>query len=389
MADFERGVAYYGAHGLLLHLPAAEYYAAAYLGGQSAHGLDPRAETGLVLGLFGHEDGDAGYGVEWDIATRDYRLAVCGAEQLLDFSAHESVDYGGFAVHAENYAVYIALLNAVQDACDGVKVESLDQTDGGVGACGGVGGDFQGVLSHSLRCARVVVAHVEGEQAFRSYARAVAAHHQSEIRQRLGRYGVGEAYKGFSRCRGPGAGFFLALGGYALGGGFLLELAHFDFGGRSRCAYRGDGAGYENHEHRAVENGLVHHARAVGENHIVADGHNGQGHCGVGGGQAEHHRAVGGSHAVEPLGCQGSQPFACERYSQHDRCYEQRIAFHDNAQIDHHSHAYKEVGDEKGVSHEFDTVHQRRCGWNVAVEHQSGEESSEHRLKPDRSRYPG
>lgn len=86
MADFERGVAYYGAHGLLLHLPAAEYYAAAYLGGQSAHGLDPRAETGLVLGLFGHEDGDAGYGVEWDIATRDYRLAVCGAEQLLDLA---------------------------------------------------------------------------------------------------------------------------------------------------------------------------------------------------------------------------------------------------------------------------------------------------------------
>ena len=109
----------------------------------------------------------------------------------------------------------------------------------------------------------------------------------------------------------------------------------------------------------------------------------------MGRGEAEHHAPVRAVHAVDLLGDPGRHPFAHERYDEHHRGHGQGVAAHYHSHIDHHPHTYQEVGDEQGVAHKLDAVHQRGVGGDVAVEYQAGEEGAEHRFEADGSGYPG
>ena len=168
----------------------------------------------------------------------------------------------------------------------------------------------------------------------------------------------------------------------------VLEHADLDFCGGFGCADRSQSACHEYHQDGAVENGLVHHAVAVGHNHVVTDGHHGEGHCGVGCGQTEHHAAVYGGHAVGFLGYECGKPFAHYGHHEHNHGHHEGVPLDYHAHIDHHADTDKEIGDEKSVAHELDAVHQRGGCRDVAVEHQSGEECAEHRLQTYGSGHP-
>ena len=55
----------------------------------------------------------------------------------------------------------------------------------------------------------------------------------------------------------------------------------------------------------------------------------------------------------------------------------------EQANVDEHAYANEEVGDKQCVANELDAVHQRRELWDVAVEDEAGEESTEDAFQPD------
>ena len=108
----------------------------------------------------------------------------------------------------------------------------------------------------------------------------------------------------------------------------------------------------------------------------------------MGGSQSEHHRAVVAVKAIRLLCNPCCKPLAHYRHHKHVSSHKQRLCVRQHPHINHHSHAYQEVGNEQGIAHKLYAAHQRRHIWYVAVEHQSGKERSKHGLKPDHLRHP-
>ncbi len=140
---------------------------------------------------------------------------------------------------------------------------------------------------------------MEGIQHVGIYARSAPTHQQGHFYKRCGCERVGHRDEG-----GNAAAFF--AGAIRV----VLHHAHLDFCGCFGCAYRGNGAGYQDYEHRAVKDGFVHHSCAVGEHHVIAYCDHGKCHGGVCGGEAEHHAPVGGFHIVDFLCGESGNPFA-------------------------------------------------------------------------------
>ena len=57
--------------------------------------------------------------------------------------------------------------------------------------------------------------------------------------------------------------------------------------------------------------------------------------------------------------------------------------------IDEHTHTDKEIGDEEGIAHKLDAVHQRRHTRNISIEHQTRKEGTEESLEPCQLRHGG
>ena len=51
-------------------------------------------------------------------------------------------------------------------------------------------------------------------------------------------------------------------------------------------------------------------------------------------------------------------------------------------QIDNHAHSDEKIGDEEGISHKFDALHQRSYGRDFAIEHDAHEEGAEETFHP-------
>ena len=175
----------------------------------------------------------------------------------------------------------------------------------------------------------------------------------------------------------------------------VLRIAHCDV----VCApLRGegrDGAGGEDHQDRAVQDAFAQQAdrfavRRMPEYDVVADHDGRERRRHMGAAQPEDHRTLV---VREPEGLLreiGREEFRERNQGDHhQRHFDAFPVAEERPVVDEHAHADQEEGDEDGVSHEFDPVHQGRGAGDLAVEGQPREECTDDRLQPGHVREIG
>ena len=151
---------------------------------------------------------------------------------------------------------------------------------------------------------------------------------------------------------------------------------------------RRDDASDENHYDGAVEDALVEQMRAIGESDVVSNHHHGESHGSVGAGETKHKVALSAIHFVGLLSRPSREPLRDERHGNHIYGNPDGAEVGERADIDEHAHTDKEIGDEERVAHKLETPHEGGSRRNVAIQHNSGKERTEHRLKSDCLRKP-
>ena len=171
---------------------------------------------------------------------------------------------------------------------------------------------------------------------------------------------------------------------------FARPLRPFD-GDVVGAALRGEGrnrAGRQYHQNRAVEHRFVQQADgfALGraaQYHVVAHHHRRQRRRHVGAAQSEEQRALVAAQPEGLLRQAGRYVFGRRHHDDHDDAHFDALpALEERAVVDEHPHAYQKEGDEDGVAHEFDAVHQRRGPGNEPVHGQSRQESADDGFEP-------
>ena len=141
---------------------------------------------------------------------------------------------------------------------------------------------------------------------------------------------------------------------------------------------RTDDTGEKDHHDRTVQYVIIEQTLSVFHDNFVPDQHRCQRSRRLCITESEDHAAFIGLHTVNLLRDPCSKPFAESSYHCHDyrhfQCFAPRKQASD---IDNHTDTDQKVRNEQGISHKFQTVHQRRDMRNQAVQDQSGKESSQ------------
>ncbi len=141
---------------------------------------------------------------------------------------------------------------------------------------------------------------------------------------------------------------------------YTLTNADFDAFGCLIGEDSADDAGDKNHDYHTIEYCSTHEWFASSrDDEVSAHKHHCQGSCCVGFGKPEEHKSLRTTPAEQMTGDDGRDVFRhCTCYN-HDDNDEQGTAFLEKrTRIDQHSDTYKEVWNEDGFCHEFQTVHQ-------------------------------
>ena len=163
---------------------------------------------------------------------------------------------------------------------------------------------------------------------------------------------------------------------------WLLLLGQDDMLGGIFRHEAGDDAGEEDHDDDAVEHLVAEEILARGYLDAQSHHHHGDGSGSMGGGEAKHQVASLAIEAQEPsreIGCQGLAGRAEEGDAGHDQ--EDASTLEEQVEVDEHTHADEEIGDEEGVARKLQTVHQRRDLRDEAVEDQSSHKGTEDALQ--------
>ena len=337
---------------------------AARLGGNLRQALRPLREPCLKLRAARHGDVHVAHRVGRDNASVNEDLPVHHGEQVGGKFAVETFREFRLLVQADEQVGGVLLLHGVGDAAHHVHRPAAVRLYLHIGSGGNLHRLLQPLAALGSSGGIVFEHHVErGDAALL----ALGLQHQGDVYQRAHGFGVGNGEHDAPAFRRVG----LRIGRRAAGG----HLAGGAVGDE-----RTDHTRHEYQHHRPVEHVVVEQARAVGQYDFIPHEHNGQRGGGARSRQPEHQAAVVGLHLEYLLRGKGGQPFGGDAREGHHRCHEDCSAVAEGAQVDEHTHADEEVGNEEGIAHKLHVRHQRRGGRNEAVERKAGEERAENAL---------
>jgi len=349
---------------------SVEYHAALQCLAHPCQSLQPSVKAMLVLSPRWHRNLYAAYGVEWLLDIGHDDLARESVEERLVKVAPELGRDVPMTVQADDDLRCLKLVEGVYDTTGNVGRDAHLRLHHHIHRGGILHHVFQqfAPFLHVVLGMAVVVDHVQTDE---STVEPLVAHHHPQAHQVVGNLRILHGYE------------YLLIVCHCFLWRRVPAFEHHLLGG-PLGGHRAVDAGDEYEDDGAVEHIVVEQSLAVGHDEVVAHQHGSQRGPSLCIAQPEDHLTLEGLQSEGLLRHPRGHPFRHQRHNDHDACHlECAPSAEQRPDVDQHAHADEEVGDEDGIAHKLQTIHQSRHPGDIAVEHQSGEKGAQQSLQVD------
>ena len=322
----------------------------------------PMAETGIVFATSRHDDVHAAQRVDGHQGTIDHNLLRSRFEKVGGKLAKEGGRDGFLLMKPNQYVGSLVLSCRVHDTRHGIHRAAAMSLHAHSHRSCHLCSIVQSLLGNGTLFGIVRKHHTHGSE-LRS-GRGTAQHQRH----------IGHGNHHARICQSHHEGVFLFVFGRS---GESSPRKH-ELASSTLRECGGNDARSQDEHHGSTHHIFVEQMLSVGQNDFISHHGNRQCRSRARGAQSAHHVSLSGGKLQSP-----SHQLRCEKFarrSDNDHCQSHGgdvPTREDGVQIDNHAHPNEEIGNEEGISHKLDALHQRSHSRDFAIEHDAHEEGTE------------